>query len=166
MIGVLPHQVQPVMAASPSVFINEIHYDNTGTDTGEAIEVAGPAGTDLTGWSIVLYNGNGGASYNSDALSGLIPDIGGGFGVVVMNYPVNGIQNGAPDGIALVDAGNAVVQFLSYEGTFTAVGGPADGMVSVDIGVLEGGSDPIGHRNYLYRFHLECSGDSHLWCIQ
>ena len=144
MIGVLPHQVQPVMAASPSVFINEIHYDNTGTDTGEAIEVAGPAGTDLTGWSIVLYNGNGGASYNSDALSGLIPDIGGGFGVVVMNYPVNGIQNGAPDGIALVDAGNAVVQFLSYEGTFTAVGGPADGMVSVDIGVLEGGSDPIG----------------------
>ena len=41
----------------PAPFINEIHYDNVGTDSGEAIEVAGPAGTDLTGWSLVLYNG-------------------------------------------------------------------------------------------------------------
>ena len=40
--------------AAISVFINEIHYDNTGTDANEAIEIAGPAGTDLTGWSIVL----------------------------------------------------------------------------------------------------------------
>ena len=39
------------------VFINEIHYDNAGTDMGEAIEVAGPAGEGLSGWSIVLYNG-------------------------------------------------------------------------------------------------------------
>ena len=35
--------------AATSVFINEIHYDNASTDAGEAIEVAGPAGTDLTG---------------------------------------------------------------------------------------------------------------------
>ena len=27
-----------------TAFINEIHYDNTGKDTGEAIEIAGPAG--------------------------------------------------------------------------------------------------------------------------
>src|SRR5215475_6584703 len=45
----------------PSVRFSEIHYDNTGTDTGEAIEISGPAGTDLTGWKIVLYNGTGGA---------------------------------------------------------------------------------------------------------
>ncbi len=74
-----------------------------GTDAGEAIEVAGPAGTDLTGWSLVLYNGNGGAVYNTTALSGTIPDLGAGYGVVVVSYPVNGIQNGSPDGIALVD---------------------------------------------------------------
>ncbi len=55
------------------VFINEIHYDNVGTDTGEFIEVAGPAGTDLTGWSIVLYNGNGGGLYDTDPLAGVIP---------------------------------------------------------------------------------------------
>ena len=51
--------------AQTSVFINELHYDNDGTDAGEAIEIAGPAGTDLTGWSLVLYNGNGGAPYTT-----------------------------------------------------------------------------------------------------
>ena len=43
-----------------NVFINEINYDPAGTDTGEFVEVAGLAGTDLTGWTLVLYNGNGG----------------------------------------------------------------------------------------------------------
>ncbi|MEJ2012345.1 MAG: hypothetical protein P8X64_08995, partial [Anaerolineales bacterium] len=60
--------------AGTAVFINEIHYDNTGTDVGEAVEIAGPAGTDLTGWSVILYNGSGGAVYNTKGLSGTIPD--------------------------------------------------------------------------------------------
>ncbi len=127
-----------------TVFINEIHYDNTGTDAGEAIEIAGPAGMDLTGWSIVLYNGATGLTYDTDALSGTIPDLCNGFGVVVLTYPVNGIQNGSPDAIALVDASNTVIQFLSYEGTFTALNGPANGMTSVDIGVSEVGTEPLG----------------------
>ena len=141
---------QPVSAASDlfanpatTIFINEIHYDNTGTDTGEAIEVAGPAGTDLTGWSIVLYNGNGGAVYDTDALSGVIADQQGGYGTVVMSYPSNGIQNGSPDGIALVND-TTVVQFLSYEGSFVAVGGPANGMTSTDIGASQAGTEVIG----------------------
>jgi hypothetical protein len=37
----------------------------------------------------------------------------------VIDYAVNSIQNGSPDGIALVDASNVVVEFLSYEGTLT-----------------------------------------------
>ena len=37
-------------AQGQSVFINEIHYDNVGTDSGEAVEIAGPAGTDIGGW--------------------------------------------------------------------------------------------------------------------
>ena len=45
--------------------INEIHYDNVGTDANEAIEVEGPAGTDLSGYKLVLYNGNGGAMYST-----------------------------------------------------------------------------------------------------
>ncbi|MEW6094876.1 MAG: ExeM/NucH family extracellular endonuclease [Chloroflexota bacterium] len=136
--------LSPAYAASPSVFINEIHYDNTSTDVGEAVEIAGPAGTDLTGWSLVLYNGSGGAPYTTTSLSGTIPDLGSGFGVIVVNYPVNGIQNGSPDGLALVDASSAVVQFFSYEGTFIAVGGPANGMTSVDIGVSEASGSAIG----------------------
>ena len=41
-----------------SVFINEFHYDNAGGDVNEGIELAGPEGTDLAGWSLVLYNGS------------------------------------------------------------------------------------------------------------
>ncbi len=133
------------LLAETSVFINEIHYDNDGTDSGEAIEVAGPAGTNLTGWSLVLYNGAGGAVYTTTPLSGVIPNQQNGFGTVFVSYPSNGIQNGSPDGLALVDAGNSVVQFLSYEGSFTAVGGPADGLLSTDIGVSEASNSPVGH---------------------
>ncbi|TCK65139.1 putative secreted protein (Por secretion system target) [Winogradskyella wandonensis] len=124
-----------------TVFINEIHYDNSGSDVNEGVEIAGPAGTDLTNYTITLYNGNGGASYNSVALSGLIPNEGSsGYGAVW--FPISGIQNGGPDGIAL-DNGGALIQFLSYEGSFTGVGGVADGVLSTDIGVSEPGS-PIG----------------------
>jgi uncharacterized protein len=49
------------------------------------------------------------------------------------------MQNGAPDGIVLYD-GTSVVQFLSYEGTFTASGGVANGLSSIDIGVVESNS--------------------------
>ena len=41
--------------------------------------------------------------------------------------------------MALVHNG-VVVQFLSYEGTFVAVGGPANGQTSTDIGVSEDGN--------------------------
>lgn len=37
--------------------INEIHYDNKGADPRKAVEVAAPAGTDLTGYRIVFYYG-------------------------------------------------------------------------------------------------------------
>jgi endonuclease/exonuclease/phosphatase family metal-dependent hydrolase len=125
------------------VFINEIHYDNVGGDVGESIEIAGPAGKDLTGWSLILYNGSNGTVYGTTALSGTLANLSNGFGFFTIVYPANGIQNGAPDAMALVDNGT-VVQFLSYEGAFTAVGGPADGMLSTDIGVSETSSQPIG----------------------
>ncbi|MGZ9100231.1 MAG: Calx-beta domain-containing protein, partial [Brevundimonas sp.] len=52
-----------VAPAGPPPFINEFHYDNPGSDTGEFIEIAGAAGTDLTGYSLVLYNGSNGTTY-------------------------------------------------------------------------------------------------------
>ncbi|MFT5197139.1 MAG: hypothetical protein ACI85U_004179, partial [Candidatus Promineifilaceae bacterium] len=126
-----------VNACSADVFINEIHYDNAGADAGEFVEVAGPAGTDLSGWSLVFYNGSGGASYGSPdplSLSGIIDNEANGFGAV--SFSRSGIQNGGPDGVALTDGTN-LCQFLSYEGAFIATNGIANGVSSTDIGVKE-----------------------------
>ncbi len=123
------------VAGSP--WINEIHYDNAGTDTGEGIEIAGPAGLDLSPFSLVLYNGSTDQQYDTQALSGSIDDESCGFGAVWFGYPVNGIQNGAPDGIALVSNGTDVIEFLSYEGSVTPVDGPAAGVPGTDIGVSQ-----------------------------
>ena len=128
----------------PVIFINEIHYDNTGADVGEFIEIAGTAGIDLSNYQLVLYNGTGGAPYGTTVLNGLIDNEGGGFGAVSFAYPVNGIQNGAPDGIALATTSGIVIQFLSYEGAFVAVGGVANGMLSTDIGLQEDGTNAVG----------------------
>ena len=129
---------------SPNVFINEIHYDNVSDDAGEAIEIAGPAGTDLTDWSIALYNGSSSQLnvYDTISLAGVIPDQDNGYGT--LEFPRAGIQNGAPDGLALVDDSNTVVQFLCYEGTFTAASGPAADMTCTDIGVEESSSTAVG----------------------
>ena len=82
-------------AFAQSVFINEIHYDNAGSDVGEAIEIAGPAGTNLAGWSIALYNGSATQLnvYNTIALSGVIADQGDGFGT--LSFLPSSIQNGS-----------------------------------------------------------------------
>ena len=145
--GLVPLAGAPAAAVpnlESSVFINELHYDNAGTDTGEFLEVAGPAGTALTGWTLVLYNGSNSEPYGTTALSGTIPDENGGYGTVAVTYPSNGLQNGSPDGVALVDWNGEVIQFLSYEGTITAEAGPADGLTSTDIEVDESSSTPPG----------------------
>ena len=72
--------------------------------------------------------------------------------VAVIDYPAStGVQNGSPDGLALVRPDVTVAEFLSYEGVFTAVGGPANGLTSTDIGVSEAGTEAAGlslSRNY------------------
>lgn len=129
-------------AASDTVWITEFHYDNGGTDVDEFVEVSGPAGTDFTGWSIVLYNGNGGSVYDTDPLpAGSAAPCGSGLVLAVLSYPSNGIQNGAPDAIALVDPSGAVRDFVSYEGELTAANGPAAGLTAPDIGVAEPGNE-------------------------
>jgi len=129
-------------AATADVFINELHYDNDGTDVGERVEIVAPAGTSLAGWSVVLYDGGTGQTYSTVALSGTISDQCNGFGTAVAATP--GTQNGAPDGVALVNASGVAVQLLSYEGSFTASNGPASGMASSAIGVSETSSTAAG----------------------
>jgi hypothetical protein len=47
-------------------------YDNAGTDSNEGVEIAGLAGTNVTGWKII-HNRLMGKLY-SIALSGVIPN--------------------------------------------------------------------------------------------
>ncbi len=129
-------------AAATTTFINELHYDNGGGDIGEGVEIAGIAGTELSGWQVLLYNGSNGSVYGETTLSDIIPDLQGGRGAVFV--PIAGIQNGSPDGLALVDDAGSVVQFLSYEGVFTAVDGAAAGLTSRNIGVEEASDGPAG----------------------
>ncbi len=123
----------------------ELHYDNAGSDVNEALEIEGPAGFSLAGWSVVLYNGTGGAVYDTRPLTGTIPDMCDGRGVIALRFEPDGIQNG-PDGFALVDAAGDVKEFFSYEGTFTPTNGPAFNRASpVNIGVAEPSNNPLGH---------------------
>jgi DNA/RNA endonuclease G (NUC1) len=136
--------VTPRPVVLPPVRLTELHYDNFGTDQDEAIEVEGPAGTDLTGWSLALYNGDAtgdAALYATIPLVGIIPDQCTGRGTIVAQTPA--IQNGPRDAIALVNAEGMVVEFLSYEGVTTPTVGPAAGRASADIGIAQT-SAPIG----------------------
>ncbi len=142
---------------STTAFVSEIHYDNAGTDANEAMEVELPAGTSLAGWTLLLYDGGTppatpkGNVYGTASLAGLTPTICGARQVVTVplaNFsfngaPVSGIQNGSPDGWALVDPDGKVVEFMSYEGAFAAIDGPAAGYTSTDIGKEEGSSTTV-----------------------
>lgn len=155
----LGRQVAAGLNTDMPVRISEFHYDNTGTDAGEAIEISGPAGTNLSGYSVVLYNGaaGNGTAYGTTALSATIPSTCGTRGVVVITFPSNGIQNGSPDGIALVGP-SGLIEFLSYEGSFVGVGGAANGVTSTDIGVAEVGTESASPVTSLSR-----SGATMIW---
>lgn len=125
-------------------YINEFHYDNSGSDQFEYVEIAGVAGSDLTGWQLDFYNGTNGRIYSTWALSGVIDDEVTGYGALSFSGPA-GLQNGPNDGIALVDDLGSLVQFISYEGSLTGTEGAALGVTSQDVGLTEGSSVPVGH---------------------
>ena len=135
-----PEVTGPVPTPSSSgdaLWISEIHYDNAGDDLNEGIEIQGPPGTSLDGWQIALVNGNGGTVYTTLALSGAVPASGAVWTPAV-------VQNGSPDGVALVAPDGSAREFLSYEGVLTGADGPVRGLTSADIGVAEAPSTPVG----------------------
>jgi len=135
---------------SQNAWVNEFHYDNNGTDVDEVIEVVieNAGSYTIADFSVYLYSGADGLTYNNRDLGTYTQgDVEGDFTFYYFYYPVNGIQNASsdPDAIALLYQGNLIPgQFLSYEGSFTAVDGPIAGETSVDIGVTEGSTTPIG----------------------
>ena len=112
--------------------INEVDYDNVGGDNAEYVEIYNPtsAAVSLTGYSLVYVNGGNNTSYATIDL-GSAGSLAAGQYLVVGSSSVSvpasekklasnkGLQNGAPDGVALV-ANGAVVDVLSYEGSITA----------------------------------------------
>ena len=58
-----------------NLVINEIDYDQPGTNSAEFVEIKnnGDTSTDLTGWTLDLVNGNGAAVYFNDRLIWIYP---------------------------------------------------------------------------------------------
>ncbi len=121
----------------PHLVINEIDYDQVGTDDAEYVEIFNPStsSASLAGIHLVLVNGSNGMVYDTVDLSEAA-SLGAGQYLVVAgpNVPIppsalsidpvwsqDQIQNGSPDGVALVDsAALVVIDALSYEGSITA----------------------------------------------
>jgi hypothetical protein len=57
-------------AASAQIVINEVVYDNAGTDTHCWLELKGPGGMSLDGLEVIGINGNGGTEYQPIPLDG------------------------------------------------------------------------------------------------
>jgi hypothetical protein len=125
------------------IFINEIHYDNSGADKNEFVELAGTTGLNLLDWSLQFYNGSTGLVYKTFTIGNVtLADNHNGFGFLA--FEVSGIQNGSSngigDGIAIVDSNDQVLQFLSYEGAFEAKDGAALGILSDNISINQNSS--------------------------
>ena len=124
--------------------INELDYDNPGTDTLEYVEIynTNTYAIDLTGLHLDFINGSNGAVYRSIDLSGVI-DINGFITIgspnvanVTIQFTVssNVIQNG-PDGINMVDGGGVVIDSIAYGGD---VAGAGEGLFLTVIDTVDG----------------------------
>ena len=114
----LPFLLLMPLASRAQVKINEVMYDDYGTDDSAYVEIYGPGGTPLSGYQLVGVNGFSGAEYQAIDLTGSMP--GDGFFVIgqvqfpnvdLVNSNVN-YQNG-PDNILLKHNGT-VVDAIGY----------------------------------------------------
>ena len=110
-----------------TLVVNEVDYDQVGTDGEGFVEIAntGDSPADLSGIALVFVDGADSAEYRREELSGTLDP--GGYHVVAVDA-----QNGAPDGVALLDTGaGALLDALSYEGAITdaVIGGATISLV-------------------------------------
>jgi hypothetical protein len=145
-----------MLLLSPTVradfWVNEINYESS--PGVEIIMSPLSQGTNLNNVIWWLYDGATGTSYANHALSTFSA------GASANNYTVFSltgfaIQSGnpsgqpdSPDGWA-ISVNGAVVEFKSYEGTFTASAGVAAGLTSMDIGVRQNTGYPTQSSSQL-----------------
>jgi hypothetical protein len=114
--GSPPPPPPPPPPTTPGLVLNEVDYDQVGTDGDGFVELnnAGTSAIDLTGIALVFVDGADSAEYEREALTGTLDP--GAHLVVAADA-----QNGAPDGLALIDTDDgALLDALSYEGGITA----------------------------------------------
>jgi len=130
-LGLLTLSSCMTLSSHAAVVINEVDYDQAGTDTAEFIELFNPGSSSISldNYSIDLINGSNSSSYRNIDLSGFSINANSYF-VVCSNASMvancnysfilsnNWMQNGAPDAVALYDDGN-VLDALSYEGSLS-----------------------------------------------
>jgi hypothetical protein len=105
----------PPPPPAATLVLNEVDYDQVGADTGGFVEIhnSGGSAADLSGVALVLVDGGTGTEYLRRTLTGTLAA---GAYLVVEVDP----QNGAPDGVALLGSGGALLDALSYEGAIEA----------------------------------------------
>lgn len=121
-------------------WVNELNYESS--PNVEIVVSPSSSAVSLSTVTWSLYDGSTGSVYASHLLSSFT------FGSTLNGYSIfrlTGftIQNGGPsggpnipDGWA-ISVGGSVVEFKSYEGSFTATSGVAAGLTSTDIGVRQ-----------------------------
>ncbi len=134
--------------AFPNVWINEFHYDNEGADVNEFVEVVlqNDQLYALADLKIQLINGENGLIYDQVNFSNMMKgEKAGNYSIYYASFPT--IQNAGPlagDGFVLAIK-NTFIQFISYEGSISASAWPISGKSSVDVGLIETESTPVGH---------------------
>jgi hypothetical protein len=121
-----PDEPPPPPPGEPAqLAINEVDYDQVGTDGNGFVEIhnAGAGVADLTNVDLVAVNGGDSTEYDRVALTGTLA-AGGHLDIAIE------LQNGAPDGLALLD-GATLLDALSYEGAITTatIGGQSYSLV-------------------------------------
>ena len=105
----------PPPPPSSKLVINEIDYDQVGADANGFVEIAntGSSARALEGIALVLVNGGDGQEYARANLTGSLA------AGAYLSISIEA-QNGAPDGLALIDtASGALLDAFSYEGEIT-----------------------------------------------
>lgn len=129
-------------------YISELDY--YGDAANEFVEIAVTAGTDVSGYAIHVYEGNG-KWFTSHGIGTYQATIDGKDIYVLDSNDTDFRSTKDPrgnfypdDGLALTDGSGEVLQFVSYEGkTVRAKRGPAAGQKSTEIGSIASKNDTL-----------------------